>query len=165
MDPAGRSLPFRAHPAPVIFVAFSPDGRRLVTASWDKTAKVWDATTGAESSPSAGTRHLVQCRRVQPGRQALATASWDKTAKVWDAATGKELFTLRGHEDRVDGVAFSPDGKYLATASQDNTVRVWDGGDRQGGPPLRGTHRLRPERGLQPRRRGWPSRLPRPSGK
>jgi eukaryotic-like serine/threonine-protein kinase len=118
--------PFRAHLGPITFVAFGPDGRRFVTASWDKTAKLWDTATGAEVHAFVGHSHLIQSAGFSGDGRRLATASWDKTAKVWDAATGKELLTLRGHADRVTGVAFDPDGKYLATSSQDNTVRVWD---------------------------------------
>jgi WD40 repeat protein/serine/threonine protein kinase len=114
------------HPGPVISVSYSPDGKRLVTASWDKTAKVWDATTGAELFTLRGHNHVVQYAVFSQDGRRLATASWDKTAKVWDAMTGKEIFTLRGHGERVGDLAFSPDGKYLASASYDHTVKIWD---------------------------------------
>jgi WD40 repeat protein/serine/threonine protein kinase len=124
---SGRRMEFPTHPAPVIWVAYSPDGTRLVTTSWDKTAKVWDAASGAELLTLGGHTHVIQFAAFSPDGNCLATASWDHTAKVWDAATGQELFTLRGHKERVAMVAFSPDGGYLATASFDNNVKIWDG--------------------------------------
>jgi WD40 repeat protein/serine/threonine protein kinase len=129
---------FQAHLAPVTFVTFNPDGRRLLTTSWDGTAKLWDAATGTAVQTFTGHSHLIQSATFSDDGRRVGTASWDKTAKVWDAATGKELLTLRGHDDRVSGVAFSPDGKRLATSSQDNTVRIWDAATGQEIAVLRG---------------------------
>jgi WD40 repeat protein len=119
-------LTLRGHTAGVNGIAFSPDGRRLATSSTDKTAKVWDASTGKELLTLSGHTAGVNGIAFSPDGRRLATASEDKAAKVWDASTGKELLTLSGHTAGVIGVAFSPDGRRLATASDDKTAKVWD---------------------------------------
>ncbi len=85
--------------------AYSPDGTRIVTASWDETAKVWDAESGEELLTLSGHTGLV-CQRptVRTGDR-IVTASWDGTAKVWDAESGEELLTLSGHTDGVNSAA------------------------------------------------------------
>jgi WD40 repeat protein len=115
----------RGHSAPVYGVAFSPDGKRLATASDDNTAKVWDAFTGRELLTLRGHSYHVRGVAFSPNGKYLATASNDDTTRVWDAATGQALLTLHGHKGFVWGVAYSPDGKRLATASEDGTVQVY----------------------------------------
>jgi WD40 repeat protein len=119
-------LTLSGHTAAVSSVAWSLDGKRLATGSWDTTARVWDAGSGKELLTVIG--HLGSVHSVAWDRDGkrLATGSWDSTAKVWDATSGKELLTLRGHEDSIDSVAWSPDGTRLATASADKTAKVWD---------------------------------------
>jgi len=119
-------LTLTGHAAPVLGLAFSPDGQRIATASYDKTAKVWDAASGKELLTLSGHTDGVAGLAFSPDGQRIATASWDRTAKIWDAASGKELLTLSGHTDWVNGLAFSPDGKRIATASWDRTAKVWD---------------------------------------
>jgi WD40 repeat protein len=106
-------------------VAWSPDGKRLVTGSADATAKVWDVETGKELLTLSGHSNYVASVAWSPDGKRLATGSLDRTAKVWDAETGEELLTLRGHSDAVTSVAWSRDGKRLATASKDGTVQVY----------------------------------------
>jgi hypothetical protein len=80
--------------------AFSPDGVHIVTASWDATARVWDAKTGATLATLSGHKAWVHGAAFSPDGKRIVTASWDKTARVWDAATGAALATLPGHTYR-----------------------------------------------------------------
>jgi len=131
-------LTLRGHLAPVDGVAFNPDGKRLATASWDQTARVWDAVSGQELLTLRGHSGSVWSVAFSPDGKRLATTSDDQTAKVWDAVSGQQLLTLRGHMGPVYGVAFSPDGKRLATTGFDKTAKVWDAGSGQELLTLRG---------------------------
>jgi WD domain, G-beta repeat len=91
--------------------AFSPDGSRIVTASADKTARIWDAVSGKEIAVLRGHEGGVFSAAFSPGGSRIVTASNDKTARVWDAASAKEIAVLRGHDESVNSAAFSPDGK------------------------------------------------------
>jgi eukaryotic-like serine/threonine-protein kinase len=110
----------------VFSAAFSPDGTRIVTASYDKTARVWEALTGAELIVLKGHSDRVFCAAYSPDSTHIVTGSADNTARIWDARTGEQLLTLSGHDRRVDSVAFSPDGMRIVTGSWDKTARVWD---------------------------------------
>lgn len=107
-------------------VAYSPDGTRIATASWDNTAKLWDAASGRRLLTFSGHTESVNGVAFSPDGARIATASDDGTARIWDAVTGKEIMTLSGHQDSVSDIAFSPDGQRLATAGGDGTARVWD---------------------------------------
>ena len=107
-------------------VRFSPDGRNVVTASYDHTARIWDAETGREIMRLIGHTDGVLSAAYSPDGSYIVTASVDKSARIWDAASGRELLRLTGHADRVNSAAFSPDGRRIATASYDHTARTWD---------------------------------------
>jgi TPR repeat protein len=108
------------------FAAFSPDGRRIITASHDQTARIWDAETGREIRMLSGHANLVATSIYSPDGRRAVTASWDKTARIWDAATGEQLTLLSGHADLLEGATFSPDGRLVVTASDDKSARIWD---------------------------------------
>jgi len=110
----------------VYSAAYSPDGRRIVTASDDKTARIWDATTGAQLTVLSGHNGVVQSAAYSPDGRRIVTASRDKTARIWDASTGTQLAVLSGHDDVVQSAAYSPDGARIVTASRDKTARIWD---------------------------------------
>jgi WD40 repeat protein/serine/threonine protein kinase len=107
-------------------VAFSPDGRRLASASEDRTVKVWERSNGRVLLTLAGHKDLVCGVTFSPDGTRLASASHDGSVRVWDAISGQKVFALQGHTDWVMGVAFSPDGHQLASAGHDATVRLWD---------------------------------------
>lgn len=116
------------HAGDIDMVAFSPDGSRLVTASEDHTARIWDLRTRASLALSSGHISRVVSAGFSPDGGRIVTASADGTAALWDAATGTYLHELR-HEHFlvVHAAVFSPDGGRVATASDDGTARVWDG--------------------------------------
>ncbi|MBI5651807.1 MAG: PD40 domain-containing protein [Chloroflexi bacterium] len=119
-------LAVRGHSQGLFGAAFSPDGKRIATASTDRTSKVFDAATGKELFTLSGHTAVLRDVIFNPDGTQIATASLDKTVKIWDAATGREMLTLAGHTDGIYAVIFSADGKRIATASADKTAKVWD---------------------------------------
>jgi len=119
-------LTLTGHESWVFCAAFSLDGSRIVTASGDGTAKVWDATTGTVLFTIDGHKEVVNAAAFSPDGARIVTASADKTARLWDAVCGKEVGALVGHTDRVYCAAFSPDGRRVVTGCADGTARVWD---------------------------------------
>jgi WD40 repeat protein/serine/threonine protein kinase/tetratricopeptide (TPR) repeat protein len=107
-------------------VTFSPDTKRLVSASDDKTARVWDMQTGKQLACFRGHSQPLRYAKFSPDGQRIASTSADKTVKIWDAVTGDELRTLVGHTGGCFGVAFSRDGRRIASGSDDGTVKIWD---------------------------------------
>ena len=127
--PPARNSKASAHLAatpPGHLAAYSPDGKFIVTASYDQTARIWDAATGQELegvSPLSGHTNGVTSAAYSPDGKFIVTASWDQTARIWDAATGQELEGVS--TGPVTSAAYSPDGKFIVTASDDQTARIW----------------------------------------
>ena len=106
--------------------AFSSDGLRIVTASEDKTVRIWDTATGLQLMLLSGHTRRVPSAAFSPDGTRIVTASLDKTVRIWDAATGRQIVLLSGHTGGVWSATFSPDGRRIVTASSDKTARVWD---------------------------------------
>ena len=123
----------RGHSNSVSGVAFSPDRKRLASASADHTVKVWDITNGKELHALAGHEKQVTCVAFDPERNELASGGADGSVKTWNATTGKEILTFRGHMQFGSGVhslTYNRDGTRLASgngaASGELTVKIWD---------------------------------------
>ena len=112
-------------------VAFSRDGRRIVTGTHGLTATVWDAASGKQQLTLTGHTEHIHAAVFSPDGRRIVTGSVDQTAKLWDAATGEELLTLKGHSDVVFSVAFSPDGQRIVTGSGDHTIKVWEAASKE----------------------------------
>jgi WD40 repeat protein len=108
-------------------VAFTPDGRHLITSGGDrdKTLRLWDLQTGQEVRQFRGHRSGVQGISVSRDGSRLLSAGADGTVRVWDIKSGKELHCFKGHFAQVTSVAFSPDGRRAISGSADGTVRLW----------------------------------------
>ena len=119
-------LVIAGHTERIRSVAFSPDGKRIVTASYDRTARVWDAATGREILQLRGHTDRLRSASFSPDGRHIVTGSYDKTARIWEATTGQQIMVLSGHTDGVRSAEFSPDGTRVVTSSYDQTARVWD---------------------------------------
>jgi WD40 repeat protein len=103
----------------------APDGKRIVTASEDKTARVWNAENGDQPAILRGHTEGVRVASFSPDGRQVITGSTDKTARLWNAETGQQSAVLE-HDGVVRSAAFSSDGRRVVTASDDKTARIWD---------------------------------------
>jgi WD40 repeat protein/uncharacterized caspase-like protein len=114
------------HTHAVLSAVFSPDGKLVLTASSDKTARLYEVSTGRELQVLSGHTNEVYSAVFSPDCKLALTASADKTARIFDVATGKELKVLSDHTGWVKTAVFSSDGKLALTASSDNTARIYE---------------------------------------
>jgi WD40 repeat protein/serine/threonine protein kinase len=123
---------FGAHSKAVLGVAFSPDGKQIITGSWDGTARIWDIASGEQLlslDPRDSHDTGLNAVAFSPDGSRVITGSMDPAAKVWDSISGKPLLALKGGHNApyaITAVAFSPKGDRIVTGSSDNTARVWD---------------------------------------
>ena len=115
----------KGHKMEVLEVSFNSSDTELATCSMDKTAKIWDTTTGLNKYTL---NHKGEVVGVVYNKRddIIATASFDYTSKIWDCKTGKLLFTLSEHKGEVMNCLFDNSGNQLVTGSADNSIKVWD---------------------------------------
>ncbi len=121
-----ESLFFQGHLGAINRAAFSLDGAKVVTASKDCTAKIWDALSGQYIRTLNGHKSAINSAVFNSIGDKVLTASDDKTARIWNSSSGKCILTLKGHKSAINSAVFSPIGDKIITASDDNTAIVWD---------------------------------------
>ena len=136
--------PLDEHAHLVSSVAYSPDGRHIISGSYNHTIRIWDAKTGtAVSDPLKGDTDRVTLVAYSPDGRHIISGSNNETIRIWDAKTGATVGTpLKGHTLLVTSVAYSPNGCHIISASKDHTIRIWDAeAGTTAGKPLKGnTH-------------------------
>ncbi len=127
-DPGPGTHGPREVPGEVRTVAFTPDGRQVLSGATGGILQLWDVETGKEVRRLSGhTGTIYDLAISADGRRAL-TGSRDRTARLWDIASGRQIHVLKGHSGWVRSVVFSPDGRRALTGSGpgDHTMRLWD---------------------------------------
>ncbi|WEO96417.1 hypothetical protein A6P39_021605 [Streptomyces sp. FXJ1.172] len=133
--PLATSLP--GHTGAVYLTSFSPDGKTLATASYDRTVRLWNVTDPSRpkplGKPLTGHTSWVSSAVFSPDGKTLASAGDDGTIRLWNVTDPARPVSLgaplTGHRGTIYLVAFSPDGRTLASAGEDRTVRLWDVAD------------------------------------
>jgi WD40 repeat protein len=126
-----REQPLRGHRGRVRTAVFSPDGRLVLTASDDKTARLWVVATGEPAGPGGGVlshNEAVLFAAFSPDGSLVITGCDDNNAYVWDLSdlTTGEPRLLQGHTAAVTSTAISPDNRRAITGSQDGIAKLWD---------------------------------------
>ena len=114
------------HKSNVNAVAFSPDGTRLLSGSYDSTLRLWRVADGKALLTLTGHDFGVTSLAFTPDGRRAVSASVDETVRVWDLETGAQTASLVGHEGPVFAVAVSADGRFAASGGIDRSVILWD---------------------------------------
>jgi WD40 repeat protein len=109
-----------------VHLAFSPDGRTVISGSDDNSVRLWDIETGRELRQFKGHTSYVRSVAFSPDGHSILSGGSDKTIRLWDVDSGRELRQFTGHEKTVRSVAFSPNGKSVLSGSMDNTLALWN---------------------------------------
>ena len=122
----GRKLrEFGGHRDILYDAEFSPDGRTLATAGYDRVIKLWRVADGSLLRSIAVHNGAIFDLAFAPGGTVLASASADQTVKLWRVADGVRLDTLNQPQGELNAVAFTPDGQHILAAGNDKRIHLW----------------------------------------
>ncbi|ENN72814.1 hypothetical protein YQE_10618, partial [Dendroctonus ponderosae] len=122
----GFGVDFPPSTAGISDVAWSSDSRLLVSASDDKTLKIWELASGKCLKTLKGHSNYVFSCNFNPQSNLIVSGSFDESVRIWDVRTGKCLKTLPAHSDPVSAVHFNRDGSLVVSSSYDGLCRIWD---------------------------------------
>jgi RNA polymerase sigma factor (sigma-70 family) len=128
----------KGHDGNVTGLAFTPDGKHLISSSSDRTLRLWEVATGKKVRQFEGHGAWVRCMALSRDGKTLASGADDKTVRLWDVASGKQKGKSLAHPQLLKAVAFTHDGKTLATGCWDNVIRLWDVATGRPGHELKG---------------------------
>jgi WD40 repeat protein len=117
---------FSGHEASLTGFAYSPDGRSVLAASRDGTARLWDARTAAVLTELRGHEGPLVGAAYDPKGTRVVTWAEDRSARIWDARSGRQIGILEQHNGIVTSAQFTTSGTHVVTTSVDGFVRVWD---------------------------------------
>ncbi|UCG27542.1 MAG: caspase family protein [Bacteroidales bacterium] len=117
---------FVGHTQIVTSIRMSPDGKYMLSGSFDGMVKLWDIATGLQVQKFRGHSARIHSVNFDSSGKYIITGSDDNTAKLWNAETGRIIRTFTGHHGTVSSVQISPDGKFLITGSHDGSIKTWD---------------------------------------
>ena len=121
---------FRGHNGVIMAVSFSPDGKIIASASFDKTIKLWQVSNGKLLTTLQGHQERLWSLRFSPDGKTLASSSFDSSVKLWNVADGTVKKTLTAHKKtEVRSVDFSSDGKLLASSDSRGWIKLWNAKD------------------------------------
>ncbi len=126
VDTGREKLRFLGHTKPVYGLAFTPDGRRVLSASDDATLRVWDVQSGRLVRVIQGHDGAIGCLDLSADGRHVVSGAWDNTVRLWDVATGRELRRLEGHTNGIMSVSISPEGRCALSCGFDGTMRLWE---------------------------------------
>jgi WD40 repeat protein len=121
-----RLVQIYTHTEGILHVEFSSDGRRIVTTSADRTARIWDATSGEPVTAPLRHEAPVVHASFSPDDQRVVTAGADGTVRLWNAVTGEPIVKPLLHPKGVVRAVFSPAGDQILTAGADGAARIWN---------------------------------------
>ncbi|MBD1824897.1 caspase family protein [Cyanobacteria bacterium FACHB-DQ100] len=142
-QPQSIRAELKGHKAAVTQIVFSPDGKRLASASQDKTIKLWNIEKGILIQTLSAHTEAVTALSFRSDGEVLASGSADQTIKLWNVSKGRILDTFKGHNATASVIRFSPDGRILAAGTLTNTLHLWYPDSQN--PILLGTHGSRSE--------------------
>jgi len=127
-DPQNSRKPIcrmTGHQKVVNHVCFSPDGRYIISGSFDKSIRLWDGRSGKYMATFRGHVGSIYQLSWSMDSRMFVSCSADSTVKLWDVATRKLKEDLPGHCDEVYALMWSSDGARVASGSKDRTLRIW----------------------------------------